>query len=57
MYPDVLVMVYSSGLIFISSFFPKEFRNLNEFPTSLVCSAEDAEDRVSSFTTLVRSRD
>ena len=39
------------------SFFPQTIRDWNALPDSLISSAEDAEDCVSKFTSLVRARD
>ena len=39
------------------SFFPKTIRDWNVLPSSLISSAEDAEDCVAKFTSLVRARD
>ena len=39
------------------SFFPQAIRDWNALPDSLISSAEDAEDFVAKFTSLVRARD
>ena len=39
------------------SFFPKTIRDWNALPDSLISSAEDAEDCVAKFTSLLRARD
>ena len=39
------------------SFFPQTIRDWNALPDSLILSAEDAEDCVAKFTSLVRARD
>ena len=39
------------------SFFPRTIRDWNALPDSLISSAEDAEDCVAKFTSLVRARD
>ena len=39
------------------SFFPQTIRDWNAHPDSLISSAEDAEDCVTKFTSLVRARD
>ena len=39
------------------SFFPRTIREWNALPDSLISSAEDAEDCVAKFTSLVRARD
>ena len=36
---------------------PQTIRHLNALPDSLISSAEDAEDCVAKFTSLVRARD
>ena len=38
-------------------FFPRTVRDWNAIPDSLILSAEDAEDCVAKFTSLVRARD
>ena len=38
-------------------FFPQTIRDWNALPDSLISSAEDAEDCVAKFTSLVRARD
>ena len=43
--------------IYKGSFFPQTIRDWNALPNSLISSAEDAEDCVSKFTSLVRARD
>ena len=42
---------------FLKKFFPQTIRDWNALPNSLISSAEDAEDRVAKFTSLVRARD
>ena len=39
------------------SFFPQTIRDWNALPDSLISSAEDAEDCVAKFTSVVRARD
>ena len=43
--------------VYKGSFTPKTFRDWNALPDSLILSAEDAEDCVTEFTSLVRARD
>ena len=43
--------------IFKCSFFPQTVRDWNALPDFLISSAEDAEDGVAKFTSLVRARD
>ena len=43
--------------IYKGSFFPRTIRDWNALPDSLISSAEDAEDCVVKFTSLVRARD
>ena len=43
--------------IYKGSFFPRTIRDWNALPDSLISSAEDAEDCVAKFTSLVRTRD
>ena len=43
--------------VYKGSFFPQTIRDWNALPDSLVSSAEDAEDCVAKFTSLVRARD
>ena len=43
--------------IYKDSFFPQIIRDWNALPDSLISSAEDAEDCVAKFTSLVRARD
>ena len=43
--------------IYKGSFFPKTIRDWNALPDSLISSAEDADDCVAKFTSLVRARD
>ena len=43
--------------IYKCSFFPQTIRDWNALPDSLISSAEDAEDGVAKFTSLVRARD
>ena len=43
--------------IYKGSFFPQTIRDWNALPDSLISSAEDAEDCVAKFTSLVRARD
>ena len=43
--------------VYKGSFFPKTIRDWNALPDSLISSAEDAEDCVAKFTSLVRARD
>ena len=43
--------------VYKGSFFPQTIRDWNALPDSLISSAEDAEDCVVKFTSLVRARD
>ena len=43
--------------VYKGSFFPQTIRDWNALPDSLTSSAEDAEDYVAKFTSLVRARD
>ena len=43
--------------VYKGSFFPRTIRDWNALPDSLISSAEDAEDCVTKFTSLVRARD
>ena len=43
--------------VYKGSFFPQTIRDWNALPDSLISSAEDAEDCVTKFTSLVRARD
>ena len=43
--------------VYKGSFFPQTIRNWNALPDSLTSSAEDVEDCVATFTSLVRARD
>ena len=43
--------------LYKGSFFPQTIRDWNALPDSLISSAEDAEDCVTKFTSLVRARD
>ena len=43
--------------VYKSSFFSQTIRDWNALPDSLIASAEDAEDCVAMFTSLVRARD
>ena len=43
--------------VYKGSFFPQTIRGWNALPDSLISSAEDAEDCVAKFTSLVRARD
>ena len=43
--------------VYKGSFFPQTIRDWNALPNSLISSAEDAEDCVAKFTSLVRARD
>ena len=43
--------------VYKGSFFSQTIRDWNAFPDSLISSAEDAEDCVAKFTSLVRVRD
>ena len=42
--------------IYKGSFFPQTIRDWNALPDSLISSAEDAEDCVAKFASLVRAR-
>ena len=43
--------------VYKGSFFPQTIRDWNALPDPLISSAEDAEDCVAKFTSLVRARD
>ena len=43
--------------VYKGSFFPQTIRDGNALPDSMISSAEDAEDCVSKFTSVVRTRD
>ena len=43
--------------VYKGSFFPQTIRYWNALPDSLISSAEDAEDCVATFTSMVRARD
>ena len=43
--------------VYKSSFFPQTIRDWNVLPDSLISSAEDAEDCVAKFISLIRARD
>ena len=43
--------------VYEGSFFPQTIRDWNALPDSLILSAEDAEDCVAKFISLVRARD
>ena len=43
--------------VYKGSFFPQTIRDWNAIPDSLILSAEDAEDCVAKFTSLVKARD
>ena len=43
--------------VYKGSFFPQTIRDWNALPDSLISSAEDAEDCIAKFTSLVRARD
>ena len=43
--------------VYKGNFFPQTIRDWNALPDSLISSAEDTEDCVSKFTSLVRARD
>ena len=43
--------------VYKGSFFSQTIRDWNALPDSLISSAEDAEDCVAKFTSLVRARD
>ena len=43
--------------VYKGSFFLQTIRDWNALPDSLISSAEDAEDCVAKFTSLVRARD
>ena len=43
--------------VYKGSFFPRNIRDWNALPDSLISSAEDAEDCVAKITSLVRARD
>ena len=43
--------------VYKGSFFPQTIRDWNALPDSLILSAEDAEDCVAKFTSLVTARD
>ena len=43
--------------VYKGSFFPQTIKDWNALPDSLISSAEDTEDCVAKFTSLVRARD
>ena len=43
--------------VYKGNFFPQTIRDWNALPDSLISSAEDAEDCVAKFTSLMRARD
>ena len=43
--------------VYKGSFFPQTIRDWKSLPDSLISSAEDAEDCVAKFTSLVKARD
>ena len=43
--------------VYNGNFFPQNIRDWTALPNSLISSAEDAEDCVAKFTSLVRARD
>ena len=43
--------------VYKGSFFPQAIRDWNALPDCLISSAEDAEDCVAKFTSLVRAKD
>ena len=43
--------------VYKGSFFPQTIRDWNTLPDSLISSAEDADDCVAKFTSLVRASD
>ena len=43
--------------VYKGSFFPRTIRDSNALPYSLISSAEDAEDCVAKFTSLMRASD
>ena len=48
---------FANADVYKGSFFPKTIRDWNALPDSLISSAEDAEECVAKFTSLVRARD
>ena len=51
------IFLYKHTDVYKGSFFPQTIRDWNALPDSLISSAEDAEDCVAKFTSLVRARD
>ena len=51
-FQTLLIQMFVTG-----SFFSQTIRDWNALPDSLISSAEDAEDCVAKFTSLVRARD
>ena len=43
--------------VYKGNFFPQSIRDWNALPDSLILSAEDAEDCVAKFNSLVRTKD
>ena len=58
---DLHSMVFQTPIantdVYKDSFFPQTIRDWNALPDSLISSAEDAEDCVAKFTSLVGTRD
>ena len=50
-------MAFQTPIANTDSFFPQTIRDWNALPDSLISSAEDAENCVTKFTSLVRARD
>ena len=50
------LLIHNTG-VYKGSFFPQTIRDWNALPDSLISSAEDAENCVAKFTSLVRARD
>ena len=50
-------IAFQTPIVYKGSFFPQTIRDWNALPDSLISSAEDAEDCVAKFTSLVRARD
>ena len=55
--PDMTEKLLTGTLSQHNQIFPQTIRDWNALPDSLISSAEDAEDCVAKFTSLVRARD
>ena len=55
-HPEAFQTPIANTDVYECSFFPQTIRDWNILPDSLISSAEDAEDSVAKFTSLVRAR-